>query len=115
VIEEQRLFDAAHHIFLQVGRLDQPGDSEAKKRHNKISSLPVVDRGKLRQTARQHFCSESSDHLSVISSIKTVRLINAIQNFDCGGGSGHEPDCSVGRSLLSETVCGDVLARSMER
>jgi len=73
----------------------------------RVGSLPVVDRGGCRQAW--------ANSTSVISSIKTARLINAIQNF---GGSGHEPDSSVGRSLLSEIVCGDVLAmhaRSMER
>ena len=46
-------------------------------------------------TDSQHFFS---DHLSVISSIKTVRPMNEIQNVDCGGGSGHEPGSSVSRS-----------------
>ena len=57
----------------------------------------------------QHFFS---DHLSIISSIKTVGLINAIQNVDCGVGSGHEPGRIKRRSwpLLSESVCGDVFA-----
>ena len=58
-------------------------------------------------TACQHFFS---GHLSAISSIKTARLINAIQNSDCGEGSGHESGSSVGRSLLSESICGDVFA-----
>ena len=61
-----------------------------------------------------------SDHLSnsVISTItycKTVRLINANQNVDCGGCSGHEPGSSVGLSLLFERVSGDVFANLSAR
>jgi hypothetical protein len=33
------------------------------------------------------------------------RLINAIRNVDCSGGSCHDPGSSIGRSLLSESVC----------